>query len=118
MQRAGSLLKITEIIYNDLAEASKPALIDFVIYVKLSQTVKTNVTAIQTPTTFEELKTTLQRKYKSTATIPHIQNQLANLSQRNLSISNYKNKILQLVSELNALQIGQLGASASNEQKL
>lgn len=112
-----AFLKIVEIIYNGLTQTGKTALIDYIVYVKLTQTVRTNITSVHTPNTFQELKDSLCYKYKSTTTIPQVQNQLTNLYQRNQNVTAFRNKILSLISELNQLQIAQLGTTATIEQK-
>lgn len=111
-----SFLKIVEIINKGLKITCTQQLIDFVFHVKLGINVKTALGNTE-PSNFETLKTLLEERYKSNTTIPQIQNTLSNFSQRNLSVTSFRDKLLNTIAELNNLQIKELGSNATNEEK-
>lgn len=111
-------LKIVELIHKTISEANvKTDLIDFVYHVKLSNNVRTALSATQTPTTYETLKQTLQEKFPNRRSVADIHNTLANTCQRNQSVTTFKDKILNLINELNSIQIKALPTDATQAEK-
>ncbi|KAL9875712.1 uncharacterized protein ACN427_013758 [Glossina fuscipes fuscipes] len=108
-------LKVVEIINRTLKEEAKPQLIEYTFYCKLSSNVQTAL-ANEIPTTLQELKTTLENKFKSNQTIPHLHSLLNQTTQKG-TITGFKDKILNIIADLNNLQIKQLGPNPTNEQK-
>lgn len=111
-----SFLKIVEIIHKGLKTTCTQQLIEFVFHVKLGINVKTALGNTD-PNDFETLKSLLEERYKSSTTIPQIQNSLSNFSQRNLSVTSFRDKLLNTIAELNNLQIKELGSNATKEEK-
>lgn len=101
-------LKVVKLINDGLTEADKLVLIDFVIDFKLGSAVRTAICLTAIPITFEQLKTELESTYKSTKTANQVSNALNGLQQRRQSVNDFKEKILELVKDLNALQIAEL----------
>lgn len=110
-------LKITEILFNTYDQASKTLLIEFVKSVKLSPNVRTTIGYTNNITDFNQLRNKLTESYKNKITTAQIHTRLANITQRNLPTTSYKDKILNLITELNNLQINELGTNATTDQK-
>lgn len=108
-------LKIIELLHRSYTADARISLIEFVTSIKLNAAVRTALGP--DVTTLEELKKRLQERYKSNFTIAQVHTQLALTTQKNNTVINFKDKILNLVSELNRLQINELGNTATSDQK-
>lgn len=102
-----AFLKIVDIIYNSLAIEAKTTLIDFVLNVKLTPSVRTALGTVDIKN-HTDLKNALQNRYKTTKTVAQIQSTLSNYMQKNLKVQNYNEKLLQMIAELNELQISEI----------
>ena len=111
-----SFLKIVEIIDNSLKTKAMQPLIDFIINVKLSYTVRTSISTSECKT-FEDLKNLLTASYKTKRNIPQIQNSLSRYEQRNDTVRVYSEKILKLIDEINELQIQELSLTTDTKNK-
>lgn len=107
-QELTPFLKIVKIIYDTLKTEAKTTFIDFVKNVKLNSTVRTSI-GTNICENYETLEKLLYDRYKSSKTISQIQSELTKIRQRNDSVREFSNKILQLVAELNELQIKEFG---------
>lgn len=116
-QELESFLKITEILYGGLDSGGKKALIDFVYYAKLSSCVRTTLGTISVPTDFGTLKQKLLEAYKKGVTVAQLHTTLAGLTQKRLSITIYKDKLLAAINDLNEIQINNLGSAASEAER-
>ena len=107
-------LTIVEYIYIGLSEENdKAQLIDFIIKVKLSAQVRTAISLTETPRDFNTLKTKLNSTYKSTKTLNEIFSSLSVLKQGRMSVKQFNDKIVDLVTELNHLQITDLNTNSA-----
>jgi len=110
-------LKIIEILYNSYDTVSKKTLLDLVINVKLDTAVRTAIGFTTTFETLNELKETLQKRYKSNLTISQIHTKLSLFQQRGNTVLGFRDKLLNLIAELNNLQVIELGTKASQVAK-
>lgn len=103
-------------IYKSLKTTCTQQFIELVVHVKLAANVKTALGS-QVPSNFNTLKTLLKERYRNNITIPQIHNTLSNFTQRNLSVSSFKDKLLNTIAELNNLQIEELGNETTEAEK-
>lgn len=101
-----NFLNIVEYLYDSINEAGgKLSLINFVLKTKLSDIVRHRLNSHPTPTDITQFKAVFSQIFKSKKTPLNIQSELSRTIQGNLSISDYANKIENLVAELNSLQL-------------
>lgn len=87
-------LKITEIIQNMLATETKPQVIEYIFSCKLSRNVHTSPTSTDVPKTHEELKIDINQPKQCLG---------KTIQKSNVTV--YNDKILNIITELNNLQI-------------
>lgn len=99
-------LECIEIVHKTLKNEPKPDLIDFVFNIKLNSNAITLLTTEQYPSTFDNLKSIIQKHSKSPSSMATIYATLSAPIQKG-SITGFRDKTIFLVSELNCLQIWQ-----------
>lgn len=108
--------KLLEFLNETLNEPGKKQLLDFVINVKLTDTARLAV-GTNVPTNMASFVKLLKQKFVSSNTIQSIQTTLNSVSQNKSSVTNYRDKILHLTSELSHLQVAELGETVTEAEK-
>ena len=60
---------------------------------------------ISEPTTFEELRSLLSKRCKSTKSVSQIQATLRNFLQKSMNVNTYHEELIEMITKLNELQI-------------
>lgn len=97
-------LKVIELIHNTLSEDARKTLIEYVCFLKLNEKVRAAISSLSTISTLEALKQKLLERYKNPLSAPQIHTKLSQLKQNRLPILAYKDKLLDLIGELNSMQ--------------
>lgn len=112
-----SFLITAELINKTLSDTAKIDFLQYIYHAKLTSNVRTAIGSYIKPESFEALKELLEKRYKTTKTIPELQNKLSTLFQGKMPVNLFKDKILYIIDNLNKLGIEELGNTASTAEK-
>ncbi|XP_073820645.1 uncharacterized protein [Musca autumnalis] len=98
-----------ELVYETVPEEKKEFFFKYVFCSRLDSRVKNRVKQKGVPKNITELLSALKAAYKPVKSSNAILNELTGLTQRNNNLQGFANKIESLVSELNEIQISDLG---------
>lgn len=102
VKEVNKFIAIGEIIHNSIKPEQRHILLNVIYNIKLTDKVRIAIGA--QPASFEILKKELLSRFRSYKTVAQIQLMLNSLTQKNMKISAYNDKILELIAELNDLQ--------------
>lgn len=106
----------TELLHDLIKEEDKEVFIKYVYNFKLSTQVRSILGRSNKPTTFRDLKELLEKSYPNPKTLQHVLTELGTLTQGNLNISDFREKISELSDQLSKFEIDNL-KSPSKETK-
>lgn len=112
-----SFLITGELINKTLSDTAKTDFLQYVYHAKLTSNVRTAIGTYTKPENFETLKKLLSNRYKSTKTIPELQSKLSTVYQGKLSVNSYREKIVDIIDNLNKLEIEELGNEVTEAEK-
>lgn len=101
-----------EIVHAGVAANKQKSLFDYVFKTKLSVKVQNRVRQIQVPSNTKELLESLTKAFKPQKSPNVLLNELTHIVQTQDSIAKFANRIEVLISELNEIQVSNLGEAS------
>lgn len=106
-------LSMVEMVHEELNEQERNKLIKYVYAMKLNDRVRSILMTQDIPNTYDELRATLSKYFKSRKTTSSLHSEIRNIKQRG-NVSGFREKLDALISELTVVQFNDLEDS-SNE---
>lgn len=97
-----------ELLHDLLKEEDKSIFIKYVYNFKLTAQVRSILGRSNRPTTFNELKSSLEKAFPNPRTLQQVLTELGTTKQNNSTISDFREKIAELSDQLNNFEIGGL----------
>jgi Retrotransposon gag protein len=109
-----NFVNLIEFYHDTLKEQDKPKLVKFILLTKFSSKAQNKIGSTTDISTFNELKLTLLKTFKSPKNSLMIHSELVRTKQNGQSLGQYIEKIETLIAELNSLQINELGVGSKD----
>lgn len=100
-----------ELVNDTVPDAKKNSLFNFIFKSKIDTKVQNRIKQEKVPTNVNELITALRKSYKPTKNANNILNELTRIVQRGDNVTTFAAKIENLMTDLNELQISEIGES-------
>lgn len=111
-EELSSFLASLEIVHAGIAANKQKALFNYVFRTKLSIQIQNRVRQIQVPANTKELSEALTKAFKPQKSPNVLLNELTHIVQTQDSITKFANRIEILISELNEIQVSNLGEAS------
>lgn len=96
-------------VFKTIKEEKQQFFFDFVFESRLDLKVQNRVKRDSMPTNVSELINILKKTYKPVRSANNVLNELTHITQKGESVTNFAGKIESLISELNEIQISEIG---------